>query len=274
MQSDGLPVGDVGFWAKQKHQYLERYIDISKKTRAKYLPPLGHRGAVYIDLFCGAGRAQIRGTTEIVDGSSVTAWKASVKGAAPFTKMFICDLDPDLLNASVRRLETLGAPVQGYCLEASKAAEAIAVDVQKMYPYGLHFAFLDPFNLEALNFEILSHLAKIRRMDLLIHLSAMDLQRNLASNLNSSESAFDVFAPGWRERVDTNGTQVEVRKRVVEYWRGKVESLGVWPSPQQRLITGERSQPLYWLLLAARHELAHEFWEVASNPEGQGSLFD
>ena len=67
--------------------------------------------------------------------------------------------------------------------------------------------------------------------------------------------------------------QPEVRRRVVEYWREQVANLGVWPSIDQRLITGEKNQPLYWLLIAARHELAHKFWETAANIEGQGKLF-
>ena len=49
--------------------------------------------------------------------------------------------------------------------------------------------------------------------------------------------------------------------------------LGVWPSIEMKLITGEKNQRLYWLLLAAKHDLAHSFWEVAANAQGQGKLF-
>jgi hypothetical protein len=73
--------------------------------------------------------------------------------------------------------------------------------------------------------------------------------------------------------VNTSASQQEIRRRVIEFWREKVASLGVWPSVDQKLITGEKNQPLYWLLLAARHELPHKFWTTAANPEGQGSLF-
>jgi three-Cys-motif partner protein len=121
---------------------------------------------------------------------------------------------------------------------------------------------------------VISMLATLKRIDLLIHLSAMDLQRNLSVNLITDDSAFDTFAPGWRDSVNTTGSQLEIRRRIVEYWREKkMASLGVWPSMDQRLITGRNNQPLYWLLLAARHELAHQFWSTAANPEGQGRLF-
>jgi hypothetical protein len=40
-----------------------------------------------------------------------------------------------------------------------------------------------------------------------------------------------------------------------------------------QLITGDQGQHLYWLTLAARHELAHKFWKIAANKSGQGDLF-
>ncbi len=266
---DGLPADEVGVWAKEKHTYLRRYLDISRATRKKYI---GDRkgGAVYFDLFCGAGRSKIRGTNEWIDGGAVVAWKTSREGDAPFTDLYISDLDEEKLKACTTRLQNVGAPV--HAIHAS-AIDAVEKMVSIVSGYALHFAFVDPYNLEALDFRVISALSKLKRIDLLIHLSAMDLQRNLSVNLTADESAFDAFAPGWREKVSTAGAQQEVRRRVVEYWRELVANLGVWPSTDQRLITGEKNQPLYWLLIAAKHELAHKFWETASNVEGQGKLF-
>ncbi|TCV78998.1 hypothetical protein [Sulfurirhabdus autotrophica] len=34
---DGLPADEVGVWAKEKHTYLRRYLDISRSTRKKYI---------------------------------------------------------------------------------------------------------------------------------------------------------------------------------------------------------------------------------------------
>ncbi len=266
---DGLPADEVGVWAKEKHTYLKRYLDISRGTRKKFI---GERkgGAVYFDLFCGAGRSRIRGTNEWIDGGVVAAWKTSREGDAPFTDIYISDIDEIKLKACAERLRKLGAPV--HPIHAS-AADAVTQMISAVSGYALHFAFVDPYNLEALDFRVISALSSLKRIDLLIHLSAMDLQRNLSVNLAADDSAFDAFAPGWREKVVTTGAQQEIRMRVVEYWREQVSSLGVWPSIDQRLISGEKNQPLYWLLLAARHELAHKFWKTASNPEGQGILF-
>lgn len=266
---DGLLADEVGVWAKEKHAYLRRYLDISRAARKKYIGD--HKGgAVYFDLFCGAGRSRIRGTDEWIDGGAVAAWKTSLSGGAPFTDVYISDLDEEKLNACSHRLRSLGAPV--HAIHAC-AIEAVETMVATVSGYALHFAFVDPYSLEALDFRVISTLSKLKRIDLLIHLSAMDLQRNLSINLVAEESAFDNFAPGWRTNVSTAGTQVEARRRIIEYWREQVAKLGVWPSVDQRLITGEKNQPLYWLLLAARHELPHRFWQTAANPEGQQSLF-
>lgn len=266
---DGFPADEVGVWAKEKHTYLRRYLDISRSTRKKYI---GERkgGAVYFDLFCGAGRSRIRNSCEWIDGGAVAAWKTSREGDAPFTDIYISDLDEEKLSVCAERLRKLGAPV--HPIHAS-AVDAVDKMLAAVSGYGLHFAFVDPYNLEALDFRVISALSTLKRIDLLIHLSAMDLQRNLSINLAADDSAFDVFAPGWREKVNSTGTQIEIRRQVVEFWREKVASLGVWPSVDQRLISGANNQPLYWLLLAARHELPHKFWTAAANPEGQGKLF-
>ena len=266
---DGLPADEVGIWAKEKHSYLRRYLDISKATRKKYIGPT-KAGAAYFDLFCGSGRSKIRGTNEWIDGSAVVAWKTSIAGSAPFSAIYVSDIKEESLNACVARLKELDAPV--FPIRAS-AVDAARQMVSSVSEYGLHFAFLDPYNLESLDFRVISMLATLKHIDLLIHVSAMDLQRNLSANLSAANSVFDLFIPGWRDNVNTAGSKSEIRWRIVNYWREKVAGLGVWPSIDQRLISGEKNQPLYWLLLAARHDLAHQFWSKAANPEGQGQLF-
>jgi three-Cys-motif partner protein len=265
---DSLPAEDVGIWAKEKHEYLCRYIDISRAVRSGWLGP-SKAGATYIDLYCGPGRCKVRDTGEWIDGGAVAAWKKSLEGGAPFTQLFIGDLDDERLKAAATRLQQLGAPV---IKVTGSAAETIQQVVPRLNPHGLHFAFLDPFNLEALDFGIIQTLSTLKRIDILVHVNQMDLQRNLLTNAVSDESVFDSFAPGWRDKVDIARGQQEVRQQVFRYWRNLVASLGVWPSTEMKLIRGSKNQPLYWLLLAAKHELPHKFWAAASNIEKQGKL--
>lgn len=257
---DGLPVEEVGSWAKEKHELLCKYVDISRGVRAKWLGP-GKAGATYIDLFCGPGRAQVRKTGEFIDGSCVAAWKKSVAGNAPFSKVYIGDADPERLRYAAERLRRLDAPVVEVL---GKASESVAAIAPKLNAYSLHFAFLDPYNLGAFDFSVIEALAKFKFIDMLVHVSKMDLQRNLGLNVAAERSAFDQFAPGWRSAVNLNQGQSAVRREVFDYWRRLVSETGVPPSTDMKLITGSKNQPLYWLLLAAKHDLAHKFWRTAS----------
>jgi three-Cys-motif partner protein len=262
---DGLPAEEVGVWAKEKHDYLCRYIDISRSTRAKYLGPR-KGGATYIDLFCGPGRCKVRDSGEWIDGGAVAAWKKSREGNAPFSQVFIGDLDNERRQAAATRLRNLGAPV----VEIDGAAvDAVKEIIAQLNVYGLHFAFLDPFDLAALNFDIIVALSALKRIDMLVHVSQMDLQRNVVTYATTDNSPFDAFAPGWREKVSIFQGQQELRQQIFQFWRDKVAGLGVWPSTDMRLLTGSNNQPLYWLLMAAKHSLPHKFWATASNVEGQ-----
>lgn len=265
---DGLIADDIGPWALEKHKYLCRYIDISRATRKKYLPPQGQGGSAFFDLFCGTGRSWVRDTGQWVDGSAMAAWKTSVQGDAPFSEVYISDVDPEALSACEARLRAAGAPVIALNLNATLAAEEMA---RRVSGFGLYLAFIDPYSLE-LDFKIIELLSKLKRVDMMIHINQMDLQRNLLENIRQESSRIDRFAPGWRDQVNLLAPQRAINEDVIRYWRGCVANLGKWPSAEQKLITASKNQPLYWLLLAAQHDLAHRFWSDALD-DGQDNLF-
>lgn len=264
---DGLLANEVGVWVKEKHDYLCRYVNICRETRRKYVGA-GKGGAAYFDLFCGTGRCKIRNTNEWIEGSAIAAWNTSIAAGVPYSAVYVSDTDQKSLDACVARLKAAGAPVIPFHANAVEAAEQM---VKSVNPSGLHFAFIDPYNL--FDFDIIRSLNQLKRIDMLIHLSLMDLQRNLTRNIRAGESLLDSFAPGWRDVVDTAGSQMVVRQRMIDYWRDQIERLLIRPSTNQRLIRGGRKQPLYYLLLVAGHKLAHQFWTTAANPEGQKELF-
>jgi len=264
---DGLPVAEVGPWAKTKHDYLRRYVDITRGVRSKWTDP-GKAGATYIDPFCGPGRARIKGTNRFIDGSAIVAWRMSVECHVPFSEVHIADLDPECVAACAARLRALGAPVVSY---VGSAIDTVRKTVASLNPHGLHFAFLDPFNLETLDFGIMKEMAPLNRIDILVHLSQMDLQRNFDRHTAADARAFDAFVPGWRDKLPSGSARSQ-RPAVWQMWTEMVEALGVWRSPDSKLITGETRQPLYWLAMVAKHDLPHAFWKVASNPEKQGDF--
>jgi hypothetical protein len=148
--SDGLPAMPVGEWTRDKLSLLRLYIEIARGVRAKFTGP-GKAGAAFVDLFCGPGRAFIKGTHDFIDGSPIVAWKASKDCGVPFTSVHLNDAEPDLLRAACVRLERLGAPVERY---GGKAEEIARDVVERLDGRALNFALLDPFNLQMLPFNV------------------------------------------------------------------------------------------------------------------------
>jgi hypothetical protein len=70
----------------------------------------------------------------------------------------------------------------------------------------------------------------------------------------------DAFAPGWDKVVQPTATTQRQREQFVAHWVGLLESMGAKTDTRWRLITNSKNAPLYWLVLIARHKLAHEFW--------------
>ena len=125
-----------------------------------------------------------------------------------------------------------------------------------------------PYNLEDLPFDIIRKLAKLNRMDILIHVSIQDLQRNLQRYIESENSPIDSFAPGWRKQVDVSRSPKMVRAKILEYWRGLLEAEAMTTTETAELVVGTNNQSLYWLAFAARHKRALDFWEKIRNVDG------
>lgn len=264
--TDRLPVMCVGKWAKEKMECLRTYVDITKEVRRKFVH--GQGGATYIDLFAGPGRTREKGTGELRDGGALEAVKCAASSRTAFTAVHMGDLNPLFVQAVEKRLAALGVSASTHVGSSESTVKEI---FPRLNPYGFHLAFLDPFNLDGLPFTIIDGLTNFKRMDLLIHFSLQDLQRNLPMYMDCTDSPLDRFAPGWRSSIENaNLPQDEVRGRIFRHWCSLVERKGMKVG-QTVLVRGTKGQYLYWLVFASRHELANRFWETirkrgSSNP--------
>lgn len=265
---DGLIADDVGRWASEKHERIKKYIDASRGARAGFLPPRGTGGASYIELFAGSGRSRIRETGQFVDGSPLVAIKAARASGAPFSELHLNDLDPEKAAALKTRLEKLGASAVTY---TDAAETAVGRVVAALNPYGLHFAFLDPYNLEQLPFSIIEKLARVHRMDMLMHVSVQDLQRNLGEHVRPG-GVLDKFIPNWRDDVDENQSLQALRAGLLKCWLERIRSLGMTPSEGIELVSGGKNQRLYWLVFVNRHDLGQKLWNAVRDVSGQADL--
>lgn len=176
--------------------------------------------------------------------------------------MHISDADPEILSSAEKRLVDLEAPVRATPGPASSAMPKI---VQQLNSFGLHFAFLDPHNLGALSFDLFECLAKLKRIDIIVHVSLSDLQRNADRYTSAAHDQFDRFARAWRDHIRADTNQTSLRAAIIQYWSDKVEALGLPRAEHCELIKGTHNQRLYWLIFLGKHDLAHTLWSKISS---------
>jgi three-Cys-motif partner protein len=124
-----------------------------------------------------------------------------------------------------------------------------------------------------LPFSVIEALARLKRIDMLIHVSAQDLQRNLDSYSKSEDSPLDSFAPGWKRAVSLNQSQPATRAAYIKYWVSKMEELGLPPARHAEMVSGTaRNQRLYWLVFVSRSDFAKSLWDKIRIVSGQGQL--
>src|SRR5207249_4862096 len=87
---------------------------------------------------------------EVMHGSPLAAWFEALRTNTGFTQVHIADADSRLVAATVERLRRENAPVYS---ETGPAEVTVDRIIPKLNKSGLHFAFLDPYNLGALPFE-------------------------------------------------------------------------------------------------------------------------
>lgn len=261
--TDGLPASEIGSWSLEKHERLRKYVDAAHGARGHF----AH--AAYVDLYCGPGRGVLE-TGTFVDGSPLVAFASAARFKDQFTDFYIADRDPEFARAAQARLESRGARVHAFVGEARSVVDDVVKTLQKD---GLHFAFLDPYNLVSLPFVVIEKLAAFKRMDFLIHVSSMDLKRDLHNYMKADSKVLDDFAPGWRKHVDPKQRPDTIRQAIFEYWRGLlITQLHIQPNERVEEVLNSKNTDLYWLVFVSRAKLAHKLWEAIANVSPQGRL--
>ncbi len=269
LQPDSYPSGkvlEVGDWSIEKHQLLRRYVGASWAARRKW-PKRG-----FIDLFCGPGRTRIKDTDIETDGGAVVAWRQTKLNSVEFSDVIIGDIDQDSLMSCEKRLLALNAPVTALL---GPAEQTVDEAIKRLPANGLHLAYLDPFNMEHLPFTVIEKLAKFRNIDIVVHFSVMDLQREIELDFLRDASRFENFAPGWKDHVDVaHLTKQGARSAFVTHWLSLVESLGFRCSKEMPLMTNSKNGPLYRMMFLMRHPLAEKLWnEIARGQKPVQDLF-
>jgi three-Cys-motif partner protein len=261
----GLPVRCAHSRSRAKVDLWLYYLQIfSTAMRKKFL----HR--VYIDLFAGPGYCMDRDRGEIFEGSSLAAYKLKV----PFTSYILVDIDK-------RATDSLAKAIQLASPERSRSAYVLNMDANTDIGRILSFvpvvescisvAFLDPSGLD-IHFDTIRRLSEYKRMDILIHFSVFDLNRNLERYRVSKSKADRFFGtPDWRNHEYDR----------VEFYRKQLESLGFIELENaiepHAAITTDTNATIYYPLFASKHPLALKFWrnaKKARKPDLNRDLFE
>lgn len=259
---DGRAVQCVGPWAKEKHDYLRRYVDATRGARGKYLTPAPGRqagGAAFIDLFAGPGRARVRTTGEVIDGSPLIA--ALHEGAA-FTKLIFVDKDDENVRVLGERLKEVGRTadvLQGDC------NTLIDEVVRRVPSHGLNIALLDPFGLRALSFDTIAKLAQVKRMDILLHFPTMDIKRNFTRE----EAAITrlLGTDSWKARV----TKPQQVAELINVLREQLGTFGYSQDDVRSLpVENEGGGLLYHLVYATKAPLGNKIWQSIARIDAHG----
>jgi three-Cys-motif partner protein len=283
-KDDGLPARESGEWVKEKLFFVQRYIDTFEVAmRSK-----PWRRRIYIDLFSGPGKCIIRGTNEYLLGSPLLALQTQY----PFTDYYFVDKDQGNIDILQQRVQSSNFPQSGIHYFVGDANEKVNDVVKEIRNFDrsfisgvlpcLNLAFLDPEGLE-LEWSTVEALAKMNRMDLIIHYSQNGLTRNLDRCFASSEETFvDKFFGDreWRtvykaakDKTETLG----IHRILIDHYKSKLKDLGYVVINDSEEIVREplirntkRNAPLYRLIFASKHSLGNKIWNEVTKKDVYG----
>lgn len=274
-RDDGSFMREAGTWAREKLDYLNRYIDVFETAMRKKWPI-----RYYVDLFAGPGKNVDRDSGSIFLGSPLIALTATY----PFTGYFFTDLS-DRYTKALRERCTASShsqQVQIWTGDCNDLVDGIVAQIKQDDWQSLNLAFLDPTGMD-LRWDTVSKLATIKRMDLIIHYPEGGLNRSMSPLFETSaQTGIDSFFGdrGWRKIYQgwlSQGKPSGLHRRLIDFYKGRLQDLGYEEVLQADQIGDEplirnvrRRAPLYRLLFASKHPLGHKFWHKVTRRDVYG----
>jgi three-Cys-motif partner protein len=273
---DGLFIEpEVGTWSEEKYRLVTLYASMfTKAMRDKY------GSLVYIDLFSGPGRVQIKNTTRIYASSPINALAIE----PPFDRLIFCEQGETRMAALKARCarDYAGRDVQFVPGDVNANPAEILRRLPK-YRKGhgvLTLCFVDPYKMANLCFKTLEAFAELWLDFLVLIPSEMDAERGKLTYLDEeNETVADFLGnPAWRtvwDDYDKRGTRFE--RFVVEEFGRSMTRLGrIDPGyAKTHEMKNTVNRRLYRLALYSRSEVAGKFWiqsQKYANPNR--GLFD
>ena len=265
---DGLPREIVGPWVRDKHHFLQYYVDASRAARTR----LGGEPCL-LDLFCGPGQVRVRDEKAGMPGGTIAALTTSLLShrgqSAPFSRVMVGDLLPENVAANATRI---GRMFRGTVHEFVGTAETTVLQMIEHLPRkGLHLAYLDPYSIFVIPFSIIEALGRAGRVDIVMHFASNDVSRNLQRP--DLYPKLDPVAPGWRSLCDEHVGKSLKRHNFFEHWKALFECVGYHVSERWVPVRNTRKREIYRLVLASKHPLGPKIWDTLSDRSPQKGLW-
>lgn len=285
MNDDSPTEAEVGPWAAEKLEALERYLDY-------YTTVLKYRSwrTIYLDAFAGGGRARVRSKKKISDGiegmlelgiEPTPEAIAFVEGSPrrsleiknPFYSYIFVDADPKRVEM-LKALKTEYGDRRRIYVRNGNAASQIDWVLSKNPNIKQHrgVAFLDPFGAH-LEWRSVKSLASTGVFEVLINYPLdMAINRLLKVDANIPETWLNqlnsFFPTGWWDEAyeiekgslfsepDHENRwvkRVDARDRLLKFYAKHLKDAFGHVS-QPKLIKNTRGHPLYYLIWAGPHK--------------------
>jgi three-Cys-motif partner protein len=260
---DGLLVDEVGSWALEKYRRLALYDTLFASGMKRRWDV-----RVYLDLFCGPGRASIRSTGPLIETSPLIALRVPT----PFDAYIFCDERPDAIAALRARVarefpEAHATYLVGNC-HAQLDAILAAIPKASRTRTVLSLCVLDPYGIGDLKFRTIRALSRFRMDFLMLLALAMDANRFQPLYVRDQNPTIDAFLGDrhWRaawQVVRPRG--VSFRRFLAEHFARQMTALGYLPTGLDTMVevrSDERNLPLYHLAFFSKHVQGYQFWKA------------
>ena len=269
LEPDGLLTPEVGEWAYKKYLRVWIYDEIFATAMKNQWR------RVYIDLFAGAGRVQLRDSRQIVPNAALLALDIPDR----FDRYIFCEKDTAKMAALRERVAAVAPGADVHFVEGD-SNETVTRITALIPDDALSFCFVDPYGVN-IRLETIRRLSRGRKMDFLILLALqMDANRNRALYMSGESRSLEEFLgdTSWRaEWEEARRRGEDFRIFLGNYYIRAMATLGYVVAPMSEMyeMKTEKGLSIYYLAFFSKHLLGRKFWkEALKYSDEQTSMFD
>lgn len=258
VQGDGLYLPTIKAHSLEKLRRHDRYASMFTTCSKHKWPQLA-----YIGLCCGAGRARVEGSGQVVETAAMSALRL------PFTHYVFVDKSARCIGALKNRVTAAGTMasitlIQGDVNTCIPRVKAALPRVGRGKPGLLSLCFVDPYNANV-KFQSIRDLSRFK-MDFLILLAlGYDVTRNLDRYRAPGNTLIAdlIDCPTWRDEFKQfDPTGRDINRFILAKYDKAMKGLGHQPAEPHAVKATGMGVLLYYLVFYSKHALGNKLWKA------------